>query len=229
MGLQLHVVIHIPVSTTTLFQPNSLWLTHTHTHICSHTHSHSHILKGNHNVVKKNDNILFASQLSISPLPPRPTRTFHRWSRGGNWPPKRGSSLTGALPSGWTTGTTGSLFPIYFVQPLPCKWGPRLAKKDLYPIKQIWSEQQDCLLKILRSTSSSFRKLDPNQASTESHKNRQRRCQASSRPAARMFPSLDALGCGVYGLTEITGFAVRRFGTKFPVLSLITCETQTQS
>ena len=162
---------------------------------------------------------LFPSWASLSCHPDRHS-TFYMWSHGGNRPGKHGSNYTWLLPSDWITGTMGSLFIVHFVQPLSYKWQAWLV--DM-PYNRFDLKPSDYLLKAIQVTSSSFRKLDPNQNFTGQ----------AQEELVMVFSSLISTRCacmyitGAYWDVEIMAWWALesdRFGTKF--LSLIICETQ---
>lgn len=166
-----------------------------------------------------NDNILLVSQLLISKLPPRPTQ--HILHVKPWWELSKEAWFQLYLTINHLT--MGSLFIVILSNLFLTNDRLGLLRKTDMPYNKSDLKQSDYLLKAVQATSSSFRKLNPNQNFTGQ----------SQEELVTVFSSLISTSCvyiyttGVYwdvGITAWWALESDRFGTKF--LSLIIRETQ---
>lgn len=171
-----------------------------------------------------NDNTLLVSQLLISKLPPRPTQ--HILHVKPWWELSKEAWFQLYLTINHLTGSqepwvVSSLFILSNLFLTNDRFG--LLRKTDMPYNKSDLKQSDYLLKAVQATSSSFRKLNPNQNFTGQ----------SQEELVMVFSSLISTSCvyicitGVYwdvGIIAWWALESDRFGTKF--LSLIIRETQ---
>lgn len=167
---------------------------------------------------------LFPNCLSLSCHPGQHS-TFYMWSHGGNCPRKPGSNYTWLLTICLGHRKHAESLHCLFILSNLFLTNDRLGllRKTDMPYNKSDLKHSDYLLKAVQATSSSFRKLNPNQNFTGQ----------LQEELVTVFSSLISTSCvhiyitGVYwdvGIIAWWALESDRFGTKF--LSLIIRETQ---